>query len=145
MIASRTPRPRPRGFLFARALWQKPRPLANIRLRMDFFLVTLGSHGDVHPFVGLGATLRARGHRVSIAASEHFGPLIEKAGLELISLGTDEEYRKLAGNPDLWKPSGGFHVVMESVKVLLPRVYEIVVKRVVPGETVVVASSLAMS
>ena len=30
-----------------------------------FLLLPVGSHGDIHPFVGIGAGLRARGHRVS--------------------------------------------------------------------------------
>ena len=32
---------------------------------MRVLLIPVGSHGDVHPFVGLGHALRARGHQVT--------------------------------------------------------------------------------
>src|SRR5262245_8029663 len=38
-------------------------------------LTSMGTDGDVFPLLGLGARLRARGHRVTLAANEHFGPL----------------------------------------------------------------------
>ena len=35
-----------------------------------FLLVPVGSHGDVHPFVGIGRALRERGHRVTMITAE---------------------------------------------------------------------------
>ncbi|AHH97190.1 glycosyltransferase [Kutzneria albida] len=45
-------------------------------------IMTSGSHGDVAPYAGLGARLRAAGHEVGIAAADRFGPLITSAGLD---------------------------------------------------------------
>ena len=53
----------------------------------DILLITLGSHGDVHPFVGIGRELKARGHRVRLATNPYFESLIARAGLELVPLG----------------------------------------------------------
>src|SRR5207248_558546 len=33
---------------------------------VNILLVPIGSHGDVHPFIGIGLALRARGHRVRV-------------------------------------------------------------------------------
>ena len=39
---------------------------------MHVILATVGTDGDVFPHVGLGAVLRARGHRVTLAAPEPY-------------------------------------------------------------------------
>jgi UDP:flavonoid glycosyltransferase YjiC (YdhE family) len=39
----------------------------------------MGSHGDVHPFVGVGA-LAARGHTILIVMKPYFEGLIRQAG-----------------------------------------------------------------
>jgi UDP:flavonoid glycosyltransferase YjiC (YdhE family) len=50
-------------------------------------LTTWGSHGDLDPFLGLGAGLRARGHRVAIATIEYYKALVESYGLEFRPMG----------------------------------------------------------
>jgi rhamnosyltransferase subunit B len=54
---------------------------------MHALLVPVGSHGDVHPFLGLGHALRARGHRVTFLINEYFGPLVRGLGFEMVQLG----------------------------------------------------------
>jgi rhamnosyltransferase subunit B len=49
-------------------------------------LATLGSLGDLHPLLGLGIGLRARGHSVLVATSEFYRPRIEALGLEFAPL-----------------------------------------------------------
>ena len=112
---------------------------------MHALLIAIGSHGDVHPFCGIGAALRRRGHDVTVVASSYFEPLVRKLGLGFASVGTAEEYRALAGNPDLWHPTRGFKWLMENTLKLLAPVYDAIVQRYVPGETVVAASSLAFA
>ncbi|HET6246977.1 MAG TPA: nucleotide disphospho-sugar-binding domain-containing protein [Tepidisphaeraceae bacterium] len=111
---------------------------------MNIILVPIGSHGDVHPFVGIGMALRARGHRVRVIVNPFFGPLVEQAGLELIPLGTTDFYKSMANNPELWKPIRGSKVVFQSIGELVPPVYEAIVANNMPGETAVVASTLAL-
>lgn len=112
---------------------------------MDCLLVSLGSHGDVHPFVGLGAALKARGHDVSLATNGHFESLVRKVGLDFIQMGTDEEFRALAANPDIWKATKAHNVVFGSISKTIRPFHEIIARRVVKGRTLVVASSLALS
>jgi rhamnosyltransferase subunit B len=42
---------------------------------MHVILVSVGTDGDIFPYVGVGAALRARGHFVTLVASEHYEPL----------------------------------------------------------------------
>src|SRR5882757_7941342 len=51
-------------------------------------IIAVGSRGDVDPYTGVGARLRAEGHRVTIAADRAFGDLVTGAGLEFRPLWT---------------------------------------------------------
>ena len=102
-------------------------------------LVAVGSHGDVHPFVGLGLRLAARGHRVTVLTNEHFEPLVRSAGLGFASIGTDDEYRQITGDPDLWHARKGFGVIARNVCELVGRVYDQLAKLHAEGGDALVA------
>jgi rhamnosyltransferase subunit B len=111
---------------------------------LDVLLIALGSHGDVHPFVGIGLALRGRGHRVRVVANPYFQTLIERVGLGFIPVGSEADYRRMAANPAFWRRLQGTREVMPWVASAVRPVYEIVTQNYVPGETVVVASSLGL-
>jgi UDP:flavonoid glycosyltransferase YjiC (YdhE family) len=113
---------------------------------MHAFLFPLGSHGDVHPFVGLGRALQRRGHEVTVFTNAYFGPLIESAGLGFVAVGTVEDYQRCLGNPDLWHPTRALKAIFGDplVPQLLEQQYEEITSRFVPGETVVAAGTLAL-
>lgn len=71
---------------------------------MHVVLISVGTDGDIFPYVGLGAALRARGHSVALAASEHYGALAGKQGFAFHALVSVEENRELFEHPDFWKP-----------------------------------------
>jgi rhamnosyltransferase subunit B len=48
---------------------------------MKILLCSLGSHGDVHPYLALGRELLRRGHAVAFAASSYYRELIERYGI----------------------------------------------------------------
>ncbi len=111
---------------------------------MHVVLVPFGSSGDVHPFVGLGVALKARGHRVTVVSIPNFIPLLEKHGFEMVSIGEPDRFDTLLHDPRLWHPTKALAVVMESVLEGLKPVYDAIASCFVKGETVVVAGSLAM-
>ena len=111
---------------------------------MNALLVAIGSHGDVHPFVGLGLTLRDRGHDVTFVTNPHFEPLVRRVGLDFAPVGTADDYRELASNPDMWHPMRAPYVVADAMAKTLPPVFDQVVSRYVPDETLVVASTLGI-
>lgn len=49
---------------------------------MKLTLLTIGSRGDVQPFLALGRALADAGHEPRIATHPHFGPLVGRAELE---------------------------------------------------------------
>jgi rhamnosyltransferase subunit B len=109
----------------------------------DYLLIALGSHGDVHPFIGIGRWLVARGHRVRLAASEWFGETAERAGLNFASIGTKQEYRDVMNNPDVWHQMRGPKTVLEMIGKSLRQVYD-TVRTHATDDTFLVGSSLAM-
>lgn len=108
---------------------------------MNYLITPVGSAGDNYPFIGLGMELARRGHRVTVFSSDHFGPLIERCGLEFVSIGTDEEYLSNLADPDIWHPTRGFQRVMQMVGQLIHRLLDAVQARI-DDQTAVVAHSL---
>ena len=110
---------------------------------MRAVLVPFGSHGDVHPFIGLGHALRRRGHDVVFVVAEYFGPLVRGLGFACEGLGTPEEFRERLNNPDLWHPRKGLSVVARSVVDHVGLSIERIESQIVPGETVLVGGTMA--
>ena len=90
---------------------------------LNILLITLGSAGDVHPFVGLGRALQHRGHFVKLATNAHFRTMIEQAGLAFAQLGDEAQFHQLTANPDLWHPIKGLRTVFEGA--LLPMIHPV--------------------
>lgn len=74
---------------------------------MQIILTTIGTDGDVIPYVALGAVLRSRGHRVTLATSEDYAAMAAEHGLEFASLFSRAEHAQFLGNPDFWHPLKG--------------------------------------
>lgn len=64
-------------------------------------LCSVGTAGDIHPFVAVGRALARRGHEVLLLANPHFGPRITAAGLGFWPLGTSDAYRAFVTDPRL--------------------------------------------
>lgn len=64
---------------------------------MHIVIATVGTRGDVQPYLALGKALVARGHRVSFATHEDHGPLVTSHGFELRA--TAGNFRDLMATP----------------------------------------------
>lgn len=53
---------------------------------MRLTMISIGSTGDVRPYILLGRELQARGHQITIAAFEPFEDLVRKAGMNFAPL-----------------------------------------------------------
>jgi UDP:flavonoid glycosyltransferase YjiC (YdhE family) len=71
---------------------------------MHALLVSVGTDGDIFPYVGLGIALRSRGHSVALVASEHYEPLATRHGFAFAALVSEAENRELFEHPDFWNP-----------------------------------------
>ncbi|MFD1505807.1 glycosyltransferase [Georgenia yuyongxinii] len=106
-------------------------------------LATVGSAGDVVPLVGLGAELRARGHRVSVLTNPYFRGVVERADLELVPTGTVADFERAMRDPDLWHPTRALRAVArEAILPTMRPMYEYIAG-LDPASTVLVASGLA--
>lgn len=56
---------------------------------MKFTIITIGSRGDVQPFLALGKGLQAKGHNVRICAMRVFRDTIEQEGFEYAPMAGD--------------------------------------------------------
>ena len=111
---------------------------------MHAILVAVGSAGDVHPFVGIGLGLAARGYKITLVAAGYFEELAGKVGFDFAPLVSSEDFLKLLGNPLAWNRFRGFiECFRGGVLPTFEPIYRAIAERHVPRETVVVASTLA--
>lgn len=107
---------------------------------LHVILTSVGTDGDVFPYVALGATLVRRGHRATLVASEDYRALAEANGLEFRALVSREENEALIGDPDFWHVLKGPFVGARWGVGLLPRQYELLAELARDGRAVLVAS-----
>jgi rhamnosyltransferase subunit B len=103
----------------------------------------MGSAGDVHPFIALGAALQARGHRATILTNPIFQALIEAQGLGFLAVGTAAEANAAIANPELWHLRKGFRVIAQVIVPAIAQIYRLIEKHA-DSNTVVAFSSLAI-
>jgi rhamnosyltransferase subunit B len=112
---------------------------------MRVLLVPFGSHGDVHPFIGLAQAMRGRGHRVTFLVNDYFGGLVRGLGFEMVPMGEARRFEEAMHNPDFWNPRRGFAAVsrymLEYARLGYPRIGE----WYVPGESVAVGGSMSFA
>jgi rhamnosyltransferase subunit B len=77
-----------------------------------YVVITVGSTGDIHPFMRLASAMRALGRQVTFISHSYHARLVESAGISFIGLGTDDDYLRLLANPDLWHPRKAFGAIM---------------------------------
>ena len=113
---------------------------------MNILVVAIGSYGDVLPLVALGLELKKRGHPVTFLTNDHFAGLAQRAGLDFVALGTAAEYDAVANHPDLWHPQKGWKVIgATAVSDGLRKAYSVLREQIIPGNTVMVSSTLGFA
>ncbi|MES2741180.1 MAG: nucleotide disphospho-sugar-binding domain-containing protein [Pseudomonadota bacterium] len=85
-------------------------------LPTHYLVATVGTAGDMFPFISIACALRGRGHRVTFLGPEPHRHYAESAGLDYVTLGSREQYRAALAHPDLWHPRKGIAVVMGAGK-----------------------------
>ena len=107
--------------------------------KKTILLCTIGSAGDVFPFIGIGQQLKKRGFRIALITSQYFEFQARSAGLEFFGLGSAEDYQAIIQDPDLWSPDKGFKVFADRVVFpIMEPAYEIIAG-FDPSKTILVA------
>lgn len=73
--------------------------------RMTAYLfVTLGSWGDLFPYLGIAEELQARGHRVTVAASPAWQTAVNDTEITFLPIGNDVGFKEFENNPQIFRP-----------------------------------------
>ncbi|MDB5918172.1 MAG: glycosyl transferase family protein [Massilia sp.] len=89
-----------------------------------YLVITMGSKGDVLPFMRVAGGLQALGRNMTFITHSYHAKLVEASGLPFIGLGTIDEYLGMVANPDLWDPRKGFAALMATYRDLLEQTNE---------------------
>ncbi len=103
-----------------------------------FILCPFGSGGDVFPFIGIGRSLRTRGHRVTMISMDTFEDAIHGAGLGFESIGSKEDFDRFSKDPTLWKSMRGTHLVFKMAGEAVRPYYEKIKPLIQPAEPTVI-------
>ena len=78
---------------------------------MRFALVTLGSTGDLYPFLAVGRALHEQGHEVFLLSQAPHGGDAVRAGLQFIPVADAQAHERTLSHPKLWHPVDGLGVL----------------------------------
>jgi len=111
---------------------------------VHFILATIGSAGDLFPFLWISRALRERGNRVDFLGPEQHAQYVEAAGLTFHGLPAD---MAVLDHPDLWHATRGLAVVWEATRpamAQLPRVVETLARKQPNERRVLLVHPLAL-
>lgn len=92
---------------------------------MRALLTTLGSHGDVHPFIALALELKRRGHQALLMTNPMFQAQIARAGVDFAPLTEHADMKDIMANYAVMHPSRGARVVLRDLTVpMVPTMFE---------------------
>lgn len=108
---------------------------------VDVVIVTIGSAGDLFPFLRIGCEMRALGHRVHVVAPWLHQPYVLQAGLPFSGLDIDEA---VLDDPDLWHALRGFGVVWRATRPAMAQVRAIAAPLLAGPRSLLIAHPLAL-
>ncbi len=109
---------------------------------MRVLLVSIGTAGDLLPFIALGKALRERGHHVTVLGNGYYQDVVEKEALDFVAVCSAAEHLKRTRQRSTWDLHRSFREGGRNLLEDMPRTYEAVAAHYVPGETVVAAAGM---
>lgn len=106
-----------------------------------FLVVTIGSAGDLFPFMRVALALRDSGHRVTMLGPEQHRPFVAPTGLAFQGLPADEA---VLDHPDLWHPTRGLAVVWRATRPAMAQIPAFVASLPPTERLVLLAHPLAL-
>ena len=73
----------------------------------QYLVISVGTTGDIHPFMRISQSLQAMGCKVTFITNSVHLPLLQGSGIECIGLGTVEDFLSIVQDPDIWHPRRG--------------------------------------
>lgn len=84
---------------------------------MRFAVVTLGSAGDLHPFLAIARALAERGHEVHLLTQAPYEASVRAEGVGFIPIASRKDHDRTLKHPLLWHPLHGFGVLWRHLAV----------------------------
>jgi rhamnosyltransferase subunit B len=84
---------------------------------MKFAVVTLGSAGDLHPFLAVARALVERGHEVHLLTQAPYEAAVRAEGVGFMPIASLAEHERTLRHPLLWHPLHGFGVLWRHLAV----------------------------
>ncbi|PQV54390.1 glycosyltransferase [Paraburkholderia sp. BL21I4N1] len=107
-------------------------------------ITAIGSAGDVHPLLGIGAALAARGHEIVFCSHPPFEAVARRQGFAFRPIGSEDEYAAAMANPALWNPRTSFRTLWAVIApTLLPHFQTLV--SLTDDDTILVGTLWAFS
>lgn len=112
---------------------------------MKILIITIGSRGDVNPYLIVGRELKKRGHDIVFCASEYFKETVENLGFRFVHHITREQHHMLTNNPEMWHHKKAIPTF--SSKVLIPNLRKIyaIIEREKTDDFAVLSSPFAFA
>jgi rhamnosyltransferase subunit B len=112
-----------------------------------FVVATLGSLGDLHPFLAIARALQERGETVLFLSQEPHRAEVGSQGLRFEPIVSAHDHARALKHPDLWHPVRGFgvlwrHVVVPAIDPTASILQKLMLAQ--PGEVRVIASPLLL-
>lgn len=114
---------------------------------MRYVLVTLGSAGDLHPFLAIARELKKRGSEVLLLSQSAHEAEVAHEGVAFASIASQRDHERTQNHPDLWHPIRGFgvlwrHLVVPAARPTVSKLEELLASSDTP--LTVLASPLAL-
>src|SRR5215470_2576358 len=110
---------------------------------MNVLLISLGSAGDVLPFLRLGRRLKERGHTVTLLSHGHYEGKARLWGVDFVPLDTSSEYKQFVEDqPLLNTPWGTSEFLRRHLLPKVPLQYELIARQFSPRNTVLITRDL---
>lgn len=110
----------------------------------NYFVITVGTTGDLHPFLRLARALQMLGRKVTFITHSYYENVVHDAGLPFVGIGTDEEFLRVLRNPDIWDPQKGFSALLADYSNVLKQVVDAILSASVQAPQVVIAHPFAV-
>ncbi len=113
--------------------------------RREILLASIGSYGDVLPFITLGGTLVQRGYDVTLMTSGYFTEMANRVGIKVKPVGTAEQYNEFVSHSGWTKPIRGLSMHKKILRQILEPTFNYLGEEWQRPSQTVVASSHCIS
>lgn len=109
-----------------------------------YFVITVGTTGDLHPFLRIARALQTLGRKVTLITHSYYERVVHDAGLPFVGIGTNEEFLRILRNPDIWDPQKGFSALLADYSNGIKQVLDAIQSASVQAPQVVIAHPFAV-